>query len=252
MDLRKLTKKGRQAAREEKERLERLNKTIQAIAVMRAEYNQRWEYCHARDLWESDWYQRASGIHERMERMLANRFIELGGKSYPFMIRGEGSISNYSLDERVRDQFGNEVHCFSEAGGLYIDTTEESADDVLKYLQDFDPDGEFHGDMYDSEEPINTVTLNLPFGRVADSVNEWLAMNRIEVKVDFSDAPGPSEKQLAQAQKWLERAVVLIKPELEKEKVEGLARGIWDFIEKANTEKKPAKKSLLRPRVNRD
>lgn len=239
MELRMLTKKGRQAAREEKERLARLDATIVALARLSVEDSMVYEYTHARDQWGSDWYKRHAGIRDKTEAMLANRFIQLGGRVFSISIRGCGhNKTNYDLDDYLKDRFGNQVQCDSESGGLFVDCTPEVQEDVLTLLNELDPMGDFGAEdmieerrrMEDAGEDTSILprlSLDLPFGNWP-SAKKFLDSRGITVTVDFNDAPGVSEQQLESAQETLEAAVALFKPELDEAEVQGLARGMRD------------------------
>ena len=227
------TKAGRAEIRAERQRQADLDKTILGIAKLRHEYNQHWQYCKDRDLWESDWYKRISGIHEMTLKMLTNRFIQFGGKTYPYSIRGCASDSNYELDEKVAEKFGSDVQCGSEAGGLFIDATEAVGPEVVGFLSATDPEGDFDGEMDDPEDEFTTVRMELPFGATSDDVAIWLSEQGIVYGVDFSDAPGPAPQQITRGRSEIKTGLSLLYPEFDDDTLEGLVEYLVE--EAANT-----------------
>ena len=253
MDLRKLTKKGRQAARDEKERLARLDATIVALARLSVEDSLVYEYTHARDQWESDWYKRHAGIRDKTEAMLVNRFIQFGGRVFSVSIRGCGyDKTNYDLDDAAKERFGDSVQCDSESGGLFIDCTPDVQEDLLAMLNELDPKGDFGAeDMIEERRRMEEagedtailprLAIDAPFGNW-NSAKKFLDSRGITVTVDFSDAPGVSEQQLETAQETLETAVALFKPELDEAEVQALSGEMKIFMESVKLKKLKTKK----------
>lgn len=250
----KWTKEGKEEIRAEKERLAKLESTIVGLARLMVEHSLYHDYAVSRGLFEDPWWERHLGLHSKTDSMLRKRYFGFGGKAYNAAVRGSAAADDpdhYAIDDAVAEAFGSNVICDSEGCELFIQCTPDIATDVLELVCHMAPKGSFstvHIDPHDPDIRIELIPLDLPFIEWTGA-QQFLKAKGIEVTVDFSDAPGPSQLNLNKAQTYLESAVRLIKPELTEDEVEGLARGLWNFVETAKTKKK---KRPLRPRVNRD
>ena len=235
MELRKFTKKGRAELKEERRLAEGLDATIVAIARLMVEDSLTYDYCQARDLWESHWYKRHCGIRDKVRAMLENRFSEFGGKVFSISIRGCASVDsdNYDLDDAIRERFPGQVSCDSESGGLFMDCVPEVQDEILAALKELDPRGDFEAeDMIAERERMETagedanllpdLVLALPFSGNWPGAKKFLEERGIEVTVDFSDAPGPSSAQVQDAREELTKAVLMLQPDLPEETVDAI------------------------------
>lgn len=239
MNLKGWTKKGRAELKSEKERLDKLDKTIVGLARLSAEDSLYWNYCQRRDLFESDWWKRHIGISQKTRAMLDNRFIQLGGRVFSIAIRGcGGAESNYDLEDEVEKQYRGSVSTDSESGGLFIDVLPEIEHEVLALLYKLDPNGEFiatdvmkvREETPDEEKDLlPSLHLDLPFGNWG-STHDYLEGRDIKVTMDFSDAPGPSKAQLEHATDVMSSAVELFRPELNEPQIQAAAEELKIFL----------------------
>ncbi len=207
---------------------DRLTEIAIQLAQISGLDHQRYDYVSERGLHDDPWNKNLYLMLESQKLALVKEYESLGGIVYSMSIggcAGDPEISNYDLDDKIKAEFGIQVSCDSESGGLFIDTIPSVCDEVLARLRELDPEGSFSADnRWDDEgkEYFNLPRTDRGMG-CWDSNARFLAGLGVEQKqLDFSEAPTISEEQVKQADKDIRAAIKKRYPQLTEQHLNDL------------------------------
>ena len=207
---------------------DRLTEIAIELAQLSGLDRQRYDHAQTYGLQGSDW---SKGIYDDIEAKklaLVKEYESLGGIVYSISISGcagDPEISNYDLDDKIKAEFGDQVTCDSESGGLFIDTTPSVGDAVLTRLRELDPEGSFSADSRwedEGKEYFNIPHTDRGMGNWISTADFLTELGIEQKQLDLSEAPGVSEEQVVQANDAIKVAIGKRYPQLTEQHLKDL------------------------------